>query len=188
MVNFKGENDGLLCLIRYILNAVGDLCKEKFYSTWGLNQERQQLTKHVWLLFCLFLTCSDYCEEAHSEVLMDPSESADKLKPMTFNLPAASTHSSNLYEGWTKQSSQQRKSLKANFFKNVTGEAFGVRVFNITASFSNTFKPKVTGCIWAEKTSFKFTNKSHPGEPGCHLGNWNQDMLLWLLVGSFVLF
>lgn len=38
-------------------------------------------------------------EEAHSEVLMDPSQSADTLKPSTLSLPTASVHSSKLYEG-----------------------------------------------------------------------------------------
>lgn len=40
-----------------------------------------------------------YCEEAHGEALMDPSESADELKPSTLSLPAASAHSSKLCEG-----------------------------------------------------------------------------------------
>lgn len=61
---------------------------------------------------------------------------------------------------------------QGKLFKNVTGEGFCVQVLNMFPPCCSTFKPKFTDCFSAAKTSFKITNKSHPGEPGCDLGHY----------------
>lgn len=87
-------------MLSYILNTVRELCKENFYWIWGLNQDptAADTVCDSAVLFVLDLLRL-YCEEAHSEALMDPSQSADMLKLSTLSLPAASVHSSKLYEG-----------------------------------------------------------------------------------------
>lgn len=84
----------------HMFSIIRELCKENFYWIWGLNQDptAADTVCDSAVLFVLDLLRL-YCEEAHSEALMDPSQSADMLKLSTLSLPAASAHSSKLYEG-----------------------------------------------------------------------------------------
>lgn len=64
-----------------------ELCKDNF-SALGLKPDRQRLKVCVVTVVFVLDLLRLYCEETHCEVLMDPLESADKLKPATLSLCA----------------------------------------------------------------------------------------------------
>lgn len=126
VAHVKEAKGGLLCILKY--SQCCERIMQRQLLSFG-NESGQTAADKVCVGTVLFVLdlLRLYCEEAHSEVLlMDPLESADKLKPATLSLCAFIKTLRRMNEA--KRSARIKSQGKLFKKRKVTGEALCVKV------------------------------------------------------------